>query len=129
MLYAEELIKCYGERRIECYIVYAILVILERNKTVFSVGKHNSFRTLSRTMTCQNWENDVALVALEYKYRHFRTSEKPNLINVIFNLMYFSFKIRGILPSRLVNINKLGHSHSFVYLICNSLGNISRILN
>ena len=39
MLHAGELIKCYRERGIKCYIVYAILVILERNKTVFNLGK------------------------------------------------------------------------------------------
>ena len=60
-----------------------------------------------------------------HKIRHLQTLEEPesNLINVIYKLMYLKFEILELFPSRLAShINKLVHSHRFIYFICKSRG-------
>ena len=109
------------------YIFEAILilfiVIFEDDKSDNFLRGDKSFRTLKRTESRQKRANDVTS---KHQLRHFRTSLKVKLdifVNVIYKLILLLLKIQEIFPSGLANlVNKLVHAHSFVYMICNSLG-------
>ena len=64
----------------------------------------------------------------KHQLRHFKDVKTGTVlidifVNVIYKLIYLVLKIRKLFPPGLVNIvNKLVHAHSFVYIICKSLG-------
>ena len=111
-------------------ILMLFLVIFEDDKSGNFLRGAKSFRTLKHTKSRQSTTNDATS---KYHLHHFGTSQKVKtdiFVNVIYKLIYLLLKIQEIFPSGLANlVNKLEHAHSFVYQICNSLGNISCILN
>ena len=90
---------------------------------VISLEEINPFERLNAPSRAKSRTNDVTS---KYHLRHFGTSQKVKtgiFVNVIYQLIYLLLKIQEIFPSGLANlVNKLVHAHSFVYLICNSLG-------
>ena len=90
---------------------------------VISLEEINPFERYNAPSRAKSRTNDVTS---KYHLRHFGTSQKVKtdiFVNVIYKLIYLLLKIQEIFPSGLANlVNKLVHAHSFVYLICNSLG-------
>ena len=109
------------------YIFEAILILciesFEDDKSDNFLRGDKSFRTLKRTESRQNRVSDVTS---KHQLRHRRTSFKVNthiFVYVIYKLIHLVLKIQEIFPLGLANlVNKLMHSHLFVYMICNSLG-------
>ena len=90
---------------------------------VISLEEINPFERYNAPSRAKSRTNDVTS---KYHLRHFGTSQKVKtdiFVNVIYKLIYLLLKIQEIFPSGLANlVNKLVHAHSFVYLICKSLG-------
>ena len=92
---------------------------------VISLEEINPFERKYPPSHAKSRTNDVTS-KYHLHVSHFGMSQKVKtdiFVNVMYKLIYLLLKIQKIFPSGLASlVNKPVHAHSFVYLICNSLG-------
>ena len=99
------------------------LVIFEDDKSGYFLRGDRSFRILNRSKSSRK-QNKRRNVKVSFtSFQDVTKGKNEIFVNVIYKLIYLLLKIQEMFPSGLANlVNKLVHAHSFVYLICNSLG-------